>query len=133
MKTKFGIENIKKFACAPLNKHLLFYEVNKKSLKYGSKKTVVDDIEFASIKEAARYKKLKFLRKKGIIGFLELQKKYELNAGGTHSLKYIADFVYLDLITGEKIVEDCKGFRTKEYKKKRRLMKKVHGITIFET
>lgn len=104
-----------------------------KASKYGSKKSWVDDIEFDSIKEANRYKELRLLAKVGKIGLLELQVPYELNAGGTHSLKYIADFVYYDSNTGEKIVEDCKGYRTKEYKKKRRLMKKIYGIIIKET
>lgn len=101
--------------------------------KYGNKKTVVNGITFDSEREAKRYSKLLFLLKKGFIGMLRLQVEYELNTGGTHSLKYIADFVYIVVETGETIVEDCKGHRTQEYIKKRRLMKKVHGITIKET
>jgi hypothetical protein len=58
---------------------------------------------------------------------------FELNEGGTHSYKYVADFVYLDARTGQKIVEDTKGHRTREYIKKRRLMKKVWGIEITES
>lgn len=88
---------------------------------------------FHSTKEANRYSTLKILLKAGEIGFLELQVPYELNPGGEFSYKYIADFVYIDARTGDKIVEDCKGFRTAEYKKKRRLMKKVYGIEIKET
>ncbi len=100
--------------------------------KYGNKKCVVDDIEFDSIKEANRYKELKLLLKAGHIGHLQRQVPYELNEGGTHSLVYIADFVYIDTLTGETVVEDAKGFRTREFIKKRRLMKKVHGIIIQE-
>ena len=88
---------------------------------------------FDSIKEANRYKELLILLKAGEIGHLELQVPFELNEGGTHSYKYVADFVYLDARTGQKIVEDTKGHRTREYLKKRRLMKKVHGINILET
>ncbi len=105
----------------------------KKRSKYGSKKVVVDGIQFDSQKEAARYKELLLLLKAGHIGLLRRQVEYELNPGGTHSLKYIADFVYMQAYTGIEVVEDCKGFRTAEYRKKRRLMKKVHGIKIFET
>jgi len=76
---------------------------------------------------------LQLLLKAGEIGFLKLQVEYELNDGGTHSLKYIADFVYVDARTGKTIVEDCKGMRTATYKKKRRLMKKLFNITILET
>jgi hypothetical protein len=104
----------------------------KKRSKYGSKETEVDGIKFDSQKEAHRYGQLKLMLKAGIIGLLELQVPFELNTGGTHSLKYIADFVYIISATGEKVVEDAKGHRTREYIKKRRLMKKVHGIEIQE-
>jgi hypothetical protein len=93
---------------------------------------VVDDIEFASIKEAKRYKELKLLLKAGEIGMLRLQVPFELNPGGSHSLKYIADFCYITY-EGIHIIEDCKGFRTREYLKKKRLMLKVHSIKIHET
>ena len=93
----------------------------------------MDGIIFDSEKEANRYRELSFLLKAGVIGLLERQVEFELNEGGTHSLKYIADFVYLRADTGEKVVEDCKGFRTKEYRKKKRLMREVHNIQIFET
>jgi hypothetical protein len=107
-------------------------EKPKKKSKYGNEKHMVDGIEFDSKLEAARYGVLKLMLKAGIIGLLELQVPYELNPGGTHSLKYIADFVYIIRATGEKVVEDAKGHRTREYLKKRRLMKKVHGIIIKE-
>lgn len=102
-----------------------------KKNKYGAKKVVVDDIQFDSQKEANRYIQLRYMMRSGLISDLRLQVPYELNAGGTHSLQYIADFVYLE--NGAEIVEDAKGFRTKEYRKKRRLMKEVHGIQIKET
>lgn len=44
---------------------------------------------------------------------------------------YIADFVYYR--DGNLIVEDCKGFRTKDYILKRKLMLKEFGIRIYET
>lgn len=46
--------------------------------------------------------------------------------------RYIADFVYTDNETGETIVEDTKGVRTKEYVIKRKLMLHIHGIKITE-
>lgn len=46
--------------------------------------------------------------------------------------RYIADFVYTDNETGQTIVEDTKGVRTKEYIIKRKLMLAVHGIRIKE-
>ena len=50
-----------------------------------------------------------------------------------------ADFVYTDTATGEKIVEDAKGFRDPHsatyqvFVIKRKLMRHVHGIKILET
>jgi hypothetical protein len=57
--------------------------------------------------------------------------EFELNPGGTHSLIYRADFVYKR--NGEMVVNDVKGYRTKVYLKKKRLMKSVHNIEILET
>ena len=45
---------------------------------------------------------------------------------------YIADFVYFDKEKGVEVVEDTKGFRTKEYIIKRKLMLAVNGIRITE-
>lgn len=104
----------------------------KKRAKYNNSKTVVDGIEFDSTKEANRYKELRLLLKAGEIGLFRMQVEYELNPGGTHSLKYVADFVYIITATGETVVEDVKGFRTREYKKKKRLMKKVYRTVIKE-
>ena len=71
--------------------------------------------------------------KAGEIAFLARQVEYELNTGGSHSLRYIADFQYTDVRTGKVIVEDTKGFKTRDYLRKKKLMKKVHGIEIKET
>jgi len=103
-----------------------------KKSKYGNKKTEVDGIVFHSQREADRWAILKLLVKAGEIGFLERQVPYELNEGGTHSLKYYADFRYITK-DGEQVVEDSKGAKTKVYLKKRRLIKKIYGITIKET
>lgn len=46
--------------------------------------------------------------------------------------RYVADFVYTDRATGQTVVEDTKGVRTKEYIIKRKLMLHVHGIRIKE-
>lgn len=104
----------------------------KKQSKFRNKRVEYDGIVFDSTKEKNRYIELRWLEGQGIIRHLQLQVPYELNEGGTHCLKYIADFVYIDA-TGAQVVEDAKGFRTKEYKKKKRLMLKVHGIKINET
>ena len=135
MSRSFTISDIKNSACAKLNEHLFSdtqMSDTKKRSKFGNKGTEVDGEVFHSKKEAKRYKELRLLLKQGIIGFLARQVQYELNEGGTHSLIYIADFVYVDKATGQTIVEDVKGFRTRDYKKKKRLMKKIHSIEIIE-
>lgn len=108
-------------------------EQKKKKAKYSNNKVEYDGKIFDSKKEYQRYRKLLIFLKAGAIGQLQLQVPYELNEGGTHSLKYVADFVYVDALTGETVVEDTKGFKTREYLKKKRLMFKVYKIKIKET
>jgi hypothetical protein len=100
--------------------------------KYAAERTEVDGERLDSKKEAAQYRKLLVLQQAGVISNLKRQVPYELNEGGTFSYKYIADFVYKIVETGEEVVQDAKGYRTAEYKKKKRLMKQVHNITITE-
>lgn len=132
---RLTLSDLKKSNVAHLNQKV-FQEVEKpkknKKSKYNNTKTEVDGIMFDSLKEAKRYKELRLLLKVGEIGLLKRQVEYELNPGGTYSLKYVSDFEYIITETGEHIVEDVKGYRTKEYLKKRRLMRKIHGIKIIE-
>lgn len=93
---------------------------------------------YDSKKEHIRANELKMMLRAGLISNLREQVKYEIIpkqryedgkvALPTH---YIADFVYTDK-NGKTIVEDVKGFRTKEYGIKKKLMLYVHGITIRE-
>lgn len=130
----FTLEQLKASKAASLNAHLFSEEkASKKKSKYNNNKTEVDGIVFDSEREANRYKELRGLLKIGVIGMLRLQVSYELNEGGSHSVKYIADFEYIISNTGEKVTEDSKGFKTREYLRKKRLMKKIYGITIKET
>lgn len=132
MKRAFTLEDIKQSKVADLNGHLFpkREDKKKKKSKYGNSKVEVDGILFDSTKEAKRYGELKMMRKGGVISFLELQKEFELNDGGTHSYKYVADFCYTITDTGEKVIEDCKGALTVVFKKKQKLMKKLFGIII---
>ena len=118
--------------------------------KYQNKKTEVDGIVFDSFHEARRFKKLKLMEKAGEIYDLQLQVKFELiptqreadTIGKRGAVKkgkvierpvfYIADFVYYKTGSNEKIIEDTKGFKTKEYIIKRKLMLYIHGIRIRE-
>lgn len=105
--------------------------------KYRSKKTVVDGITFDSKKEANRYLELKMLEESGAIQDLQRQVKYVLIPSQRINGKvverecsYKADFVYKE--NGKTIVEDTKGFRTTDYRIKRKMMLYVHGIHIKE-
>lgn len=119
--------------------------------KYNNKKSEVNGITFDSLKEANRYKELLLLEKAGTIQNLELQRKFvlipaqreftnEIDKKGNfkkgklieRECAYIADFVYIDTGTGRIVVEDTKGFRTKDYIIKRKLMLKEYGIRIKE-
>lgn len=106
--------------------------------KYNSKKTVLDGQVFDSKKEANRYQELLLLEKAGVIKNLSRQVKFVLipsqrdESGKVieRECSYKADFVYSE---GEKtVVEDVKGFRTKEYIIKRKLMLWRYGIRIRE-
>lgn len=107
--------------------------------KYNSKKTVVDGQTFDSKKEANRYQELLLLEKAGVIKNLSRQVKFVLipsqrdEATGKvieRECSYKADFVYEE--DGKTVVEDVKGFRTKEYVIKRKLMLWRYGIRIRE-
>lgn len=111
--------------------------------KYNNKHVSVDNIRFASITEANRYKELTLLQKAGKIENLRLQVPYELipaqyaevNGKKTcieRAVKYIADFMYYDKEKNEWVVEDAKGYKTEVYKLKRKLMLSVYGIQVHE-
>jgi len=117
-----------------------FYRFNtKKKSKYGSIK--VDGYD--SMKEKRRADTLKILQNSGHISELKEQVSFNLCPAqyvigfngkqicARREMKYIADFTYIK--EGQYIVEDCKGFRTDKYKQKKRLMKRIYNIEIFET
>lgn len=101
--------------------------LGKKRHKYGARRVEVDGISFASRKEARRYQELKLLERAGKIQNLRRQIRFAL----VQTVVYVADFQYTE--NGETVVEDVKGYRTAEYKRKRRLMLEQHQIAIKET
>lgn len=123
--------------------------------KYGNRKIIRDGQAFDSVKEARRWLELCLLEKAGEITDLRRQVEFPLlptqreestkvyqrgeNKGKPKPGKviekpvvYIADFVYKRTDTGETIVEDTKGFRTKEYILKRKMLLYFHKIKISE-
>lgn len=107
-------------------------------MKYKNRKTEVNGIIFHSKKEARRYQELLLLEKAGAIQELKLQEKFVLIPSQRgkdgkvieRECSYIADFSYKE--NGKYIVEDTKGFRTKDYIIKRKLMLNIYGIQIKE-
>lgn len=123
--------------------------------KYGNRKvSTIDGEVFDSQREATRYQELKLLERAGAIKDLKRQVSYELipvqrepntlnkidsKRGRViqgkvieKAVSYRADFTYTDTKTNETIVEDSKGFRTKEFVIKRKLMLYIHGIKVRE-
>lgn len=105
--------------------------------KYGAVRVrTVDGIEHDSKKEAARWQELNLMLRARLIEDLQRQVRFELipKQDGERACTYIADFVYIDRKTGEKVVEDVKSpaTRTEAYRIKRKLMLLVHGIRIKE-
>lgn len=122
-------------------------------IKYKNQKIKVDGMTFDSKKEAKRYQELSLLQNAGEISGLQTQVRYvlipaqrevseEVYTKGANKGKYkpgkllerectyVADFVYYK--DGEVVVEDTKGFRTKDYIIKRKLMLYVHHIRLKE-
>ena len=112
--------------------------------KYHAVPVHVDGIRFASKKEAARFLELQLLQKIGQIADLECQPVFPLHVmelwrSGlpiviTTVGKFTADFRYLNLETGEIVVEDVKSTATKTeaYRLRKKLAEAIHGITITE-
>lgn len=100
--------------------------------KYGAHPTIVDDIRFASKFEAEQYTILKLRERAGEITGLTLQVAYPCIVNGTVICTWIADFKWREVATGSCVVADAKGFRTKEYKVKKKLVEALYGFQILE-
>ena len=100
--------------------------------KYGNQKVVIGNQIFDSGREYKRWCELKLLERAGEISDLRRQVKYELipPQDGERACNYIADFVYTE--NGKTVVEDAKGYRTKEYIIKRKLLLQKFGLRISE-
>ena len=105
--------------------------------KYRSRKITRDGMTFDSVKEYKRFCELSLLLKAGTITDLERQVKFVLIPSQRIDGKvverpctYIADFSYKE--NGKLVIEDTKGFKTKDYIIKRKLMLYVHSIRIKE-
>ena len=108
--------------------------------KYRAVKVKTEEGTFDSMGEYARWQDLKLLQRAGVITGLKRQVKFELIPstilpGGKkqRAVTYVADFRYYDSREGKWITEDFKGYQTKEYKLKKKLVFYIYGIDILET
>lgn len=119
--------------------------------KYHNKEVIIDGIKFKSTKEGRFYLLYKQMEKNGEISNLRMQVPYELIPAiwrdvvkhlktkdkivkkcVQRAVHYVADFVFIDNLTGKEEVIDAKGFRTKEYKLKKKMMLAFKNIEIKE-
>lgn len=140
------------------------YYRRKNNSKYNSTKFTRDGETFDSQAEYIRFRELTFMQESGEITDLQRQVKFELlpaqyetiptgeyyklgELKGKPKFKdvcieqavtYTADFVYIVKATGEKVVEDVKGYSdpmSAGYAKfvlKRKMMLYIHGIKVKE-
>lgn len=98
--------------------------------KYKNVRTEANGMTFQSGREAKGVGELILLEEHGQIYGLRLQVKFPLPG----KVSYIADAVYLEKEDGKIAVHvvDFKGFKTKEYRLKKKLFRETYGIDIEE-
>lgn len=98
--------------------------------KYRAQRTTIDGITFHSKKEAEHYLTLLWEEKAGTISDIKLQPRFKLYVGGIHICTYVADFLFK---RGKyQVVQDVKGYKTKEYKIKSKLFQALYQEYLFE-
>lgn len=104
-----------------------YQEKTTKRSKYGATKTQVDGITFDSKKEADYYAELKLQVLAGDIDGFCMQPIFIL----APNLKYKADFIVFHK-DGRFEIIDTKGFRTKEYIAKKKVLEDKYNLKIKE-
>lgn len=104
---------------------------------YGNAESVTEpSVTFSSQKEYRRAKDLQALSAAGKITHLRFYASYDLVISGVSVGRYIANFDYDNLETGgQHITEDVKSpdvRKTQDYRRSKKLMKKLYGIEIVE-
>lgn len=101
-----------------------------KRSKYGAEKTLLDGILFDSKAEAYFYAALKQREKAGEVTDIDRQREYDLMVNGVLVARYRADFVFFDRIARAFRFVDVKGFATRDFRLKAKLMKACFGIDV---
>jgi hypothetical protein len=124
-------------------------EEKKLSLSRLAELVGVEGLFFRSKREGSRYVQLKLAEKGGVVRNLKLQPRFKLhvvNPAGlkVHITEYTADFEYDERLEGDMravalfdepagelhVVEESKGFATKDWELRRKWVETEYGITI---
>jgi len=108
-----------------------YRKLTRKPRKYRNSPLRIGELRFDSKAEANRYQDLRLLEQARTITGLKLQPRFALNVNGVHVCDYISDFEFYE--NGRRIVEDVKGYRTRDFIIKKKLMLAVFGIEVRET
>ena len=111
-----------------------------KPLKYKNTPCSVGAEKYRSKRERDRHQDLLLLQRAGKItglvrevAFVLAPKvKIEGEDRARPAMKYVADYVYSDVLTGKVVVADAKGMSTPMWRAKKHLMATVHGIHVVE-
>lgn len=95
--------------------------------KYKAIREVVDGISFPSKKEAAHYKDLLLAKKSGSLLFFVRQAILDLPGETTYRIDFIEFWK-----DGDIRFTEVKGFKTPEYKIKKRQVEELYPLTILE-
>lgn len=123
MYRRMGHKNPVQAACGPGG-----FTTNKYGVAPKDERTV-DNIVFASKREAWRYRELKVQLDAGLISDLKLQPKFEIHPAYVFpgclrrikAIHYIGDFQYIR--DGQTIIEDVKGVETRAFLDKAKMFR----------
>lgn len=106
-----------------------------KPSKYGNRYCIIGSERFDSEKEGRRHLVLLEMQKRGEIAGLIRQPEFRLEVNGILVCKYRGDWRYFENAKGDhpanavkrqEVIEDAKGFQTREFKLKWKLAKALH-------
>lgn len=104
----------------------------------GARRTERDGFAFDSKREADRWTELSLMLRAGEIAALERQVSIDLcGRDGPiltptgRRMRYVADFSYVDQRTGQRVIEDAKGWATEVYRIKRAILA-AQGVEVRE-
>lgn len=92
--------------------------------KYNAKPVQIANVRFDSTIEYKRYLDLVLMQENGMVTVLERQVVLKLEVNGVLICKIIPDFRYV--LDGKTIIEDVKGFQTRDWKIKWRLAQALY-------